>query len=88
MLTRSAGVARALTQDIHAHTHPRRRAHADAWRSALGGGVPGAAAMFLQVLLLCWLRAIVHYQYAKGGTMLQAARVRRKHVSQHRLHCS
>jgi hypothetical protein len=32
--------------------------------------------MFLQVLLLCWLRAIVHYQYAKGGTMAQAARVR------------
>jgi hypothetical protein len=47
---------------------------ADAWRSALGGGVPGAAAMALQVLLLCWLRAITHYQYAKGGSMLHAAR--------------
>jgi hypothetical protein len=43
--------------------------------------------MFLQVLLLCWLRAIVHYQYAKGGTMLQAARVRQKHVSQQH-HCT
>jgi len=36
--------------------------------------VPGAAAMVLQVLALCWLRAIVHYQQAKGGSMAAAAR--------------
>ncbi len=35
--------------------------------------MPGALAMFAQVLLLCWLRAITHYQYAFGGTMLAAA---------------
>ena len=46
----------------------------EAWQAALGGGVPGAAAMVLQVLLLCWLRAIVHYQQAKGGSMVAAAR--------------
>lgn len=46
----------------------------EAWRAALGGGVPGAAAMVLQVLLLCWLRAIMHYQQVKGGSVAAAAR--------------
>ena len=36
--------------------------------AALGGGGPGAMAMLLQVLLLCWLRTVVHVQQVKGGS--------------------
>jgi len=38
-------------------------------KKALGGGIPGAAAMVLQVLLLMWLRAAINYMYKNGGTM-------------------
>jgi len=47
----------------------------DALRAAKSGGIPGAAAMALQILLFCWLRTISHYQQVKGGTLLAAARV-------------
>ena len=70
-MRRSAGAASP------AGARPRQRGGLrwrEAWHAALGGGVPGAAAMVLQVLLLCWLRAIVHYQQAKGGSMAAAAR--------------
>ena len=33
-----------------------------AGKSALGGGLPGAAAMGIQVLSLMWLRTTVNYQ--------------------------
>lgn len=39
----------------------------EAGRRALGGGVPGAAAMGLQVGLLMWLRTTINYQLANGG---------------------
>lgn len=39
---------------------------------ALGGGVPGAMAMVLQVLLLMWLRTAMNYQYKHGGTTSDA----------------
>eukprot|EP00035_Acanthoeca_spectabilis_P027556 m.466992 g.466992 ORF g.466992 m.466992 type:complete len:970 (-) comp25806_c0_seq1:118-3027(-) len=46
------------------------------WRracsAALGGGVPGAAAMVLNVLLLMWLRTTVNYQFRTGYTTLEA----------------
>jgi hypothetical protein len=45
---------------------PLRDTLAAAGRRALGGGVPGAAAMAVQVLTLMWLRTTVNYQYAKG----------------------
>ena len=36
---------------------------AEAAKRALGGGIPGAVAMVLQVLLLMWLRTTMNYQY-------------------------
>lgn len=43
-----------------------------AGKRALGGGVPGAAAMGIQVVSLMWLRTTVNYQYRHGGTMKAA----------------
>ncbi|PIL34468.1 transporter [Ganoderma sinense ZZ0214-1] len=43
-------------------------------KSALGGGLSGAAAMVLQVLTLMPLRTIMNYQYRYGTTMTQATR--------------
>ena len=34
-----------------------------AGKRALGGGIPGAAAMGVQVVSLMWLRTTVNYQY-------------------------
>ena len=42
---------------------------ARAGREALGGGLPGMAASFIQVLLLMWLRTTTIYQYRHGGSM-------------------
>ena len=39
---------------------------------AIGGGVTGATAMFLQVTSLMWLRTTVNYQYRYGTTTTQA----------------
>jgi len=41
-------------------------------KKALGGGLPGAIAMVLQVLLLMWLRTTINYQYRNGGSVYQA----------------
>jgi hypothetical protein len=43
-----------------------------AGKRALGGGVPGAAAMAVQVLSLMWLRTTVNYQYRYGTTTTEA----------------
>ncbi|KAK2080833.1 hypothetical protein QBZ16_000687 [Prototheca wickerhamii] len=40
----------------------------NAGKKALGGGIPGAAAMAIQVLSLMWLRTTVNYQYRYGTT--------------------
>lgn len=45
---------------------------ANAGRRALGGGIPGAAAMGIQVVSLMWLRTTVNYQYRYGTTTTQA----------------
>ena len=45
-----------------------------ALKSALGGGLSGAAAMILQVLTLMPLRTIMNYQYRYGTTMTQATK--------------
>ncbi|KAE9394924.1 mitochondrial carrier [Gymnopus androsaceus JB14] len=45
-----------------------------AFKSALGGGLAGAAAMVLQVLLLMPLRTIMNYQYRYGTTTTQASK--------------
>ncbi|KAG7530442.1 hypothetical protein FFLO_05041 [Filobasidium floriforme] len=42
-----------------------------ALKSALGGGVAGAAAMVLQVLTLMWIRTTMNYQYRYGGTFVE-----------------
>ena len=47
---------------------------AEAAKRALGGGIPGAVAMVLQVLLLMWLRTTVNYQMVKGMGTLAAMR--------------
>ncbi|KAJ4408878.1 hypothetical protein N0V82_009608 [Gnomoniopsis sp. IMI 355080] len=41
---------------------------------ALGGGLSGAAAMFLQVLLLMWIRTIMNYQYRHGSSLTTATK--------------
>ncbi len=43
-----------------------------AGKKALGGGIPGAAAMGIQVLSLMWLRTTVNYQYRYGMSTTQA----------------
>jgi len=45
-----------------------------AFRDALGGGVPGAAAMGVQVTALMWLRTTMNYQYRTGATLAVAMR--------------
>ena len=45
---------------------PLRDTLSAAGKRALGGGIPGAAAMGVQVLSLMWLRTTVNYQYSKG----------------------
>ncbi|KAL6873019.1 mitochondrial carrier [Trichoderma novae-zelandiae] len=47
----------------------------DALRKALGGGLSGAAAMVLQVLLLMPLRTIMNYQYRFGASFSQATQI-------------
>jgi hypothetical protein len=42
-----------------------------ALKSALGGGLAGAAAMVLQVLTLMWIRTTMNYQYRYGGTFTE-----------------
>eukprot|EP01100_Stratorugosa_tubuloviscum_P006709 TRINITY_DN285_c1_g1_i1.p1 TRINITY_DN285_c1_g1~~TRINITY_DN285_c1_g1_i1.p1 ORF type:complete len:290 (-),score=155.29 TRINITY_DN285_c1_g1_i1:164-1033(-) len=44
----------------------------EAYSSALRGGIPGAAAMGIQVLSLMWLRTTMNYQYRYGTTTLIA----------------
>ncbi|KAG1880896.1 mitochondrial carrier domain-containing protein [Suillus subluteus] len=46
-----------------------------AFKSALGGGLSGAAAMVLQVLALMPLRTIMNYQYRYGTTTTQATKI-------------
>jgi len=41
-------------------------------KRALGGGLPGAAAMGVQVVSLMWLRTTMNYQYRYGTTTTQA----------------
>lgn len=45
-----------------------------ALKSALGGGLSGAAAMVLQVLTLMPLRTVMNYQYRYGATTTQAVK--------------
>ena len=47
---------------------------AEAAKRALGGGIPGAVAMVLQVLLLMWLRTTVNFQMVHGASTLAAMR--------------
>lgn len=41
-------------------------------KDALGGGIPGMAAMVAQVSTLMWLRTTMNYQYTYGTTMIDA----------------
>lgn len=43
-----------------------------AWKSALSGGIPGMAAMGVQVSTLMWLRTTMNHQYKYGTTMRQS----------------
>jgi hypothetical protein len=47
---------------------------AKAKADALAGGIPGMAAMSVQVLSLMWLRTIVNYQYRYGTSTMTALR--------------
>ena len=46
-----------------------------ALKKAVGGGIPGAVAMVLQVVLLMWLRTTVNYQMRHGGSLLAVMRL-------------
>ncbi|CAD7695982.1 unnamed protein product [Ostreobium quekettii] len=46
----------------------------NAGKKALGGGVPGMVAMFIQVGSLMWLRTTVNYQYRNGTSTTEALR--------------
>ena len=41
-------------------------------KRAVGGGVPGALAMVIQVLALMWMRTTINFQHAKGLSTRQA----------------
>lgn len=45
-----------------------------AGRRALGGGIPGAMAMGVQVTSMMWLRTTMNYQYRHGTTTREALR--------------
>lgn len=49
------------------------------WNSALSGGLPGMAAMGVQVTSLMWLRTTMNYQYKYGTTTSQAMKALYKH---------
>ncbi len=61
---RLRGGALAAPADAPAVTEILRTA----LKSALRGGLPGAAAAAVQVLVLMWLRTLTNYQYRYGGT--------------------
>lgn len=46
-----------------------------AWKDALGGGLPGMAAMMAQVSSLMWLRTAINYQYRYGTTTKDAFQI-------------
>ena len=46
-----------------------------ALKKAVGGGIPGAVAMVLQVVLLMWLRTTVNYQMRRGGSLIAVMRL-------------
>lgn len=43
-------------------------------KASFRGGIPGAAAMILNVVLLMWLRTAINYQYRHGGSIGNAFR--------------
>lgn len=43
-----------------------------AWNKALGGGIPGAIAGVVQVLMLMWLRTVINYQSRYGTNFSRA----------------
>lgn len=60
---------------VGAAQHPKESMSdilARAGKKALGGGIPGAIAMGLQVGTLMWLRTTMNYQYRHGTTTTEA----------------
>ena len=54
---------------------PPRTMLGGALKKAVGGGIPGAVAMVLQVVLLMWLRTTVNYQMRRGGSLIAVMRL-------------
>ena len=44
----------------------------NAFKKAIGGGIPGAVAGVVQVLSLMWLRTVINYQYRYGSNFIEA----------------
>eukprot|EP01006_Ploeotia_vitrea_P052447 TRINITY_DN67689_c11_g2_i1.p1 TRINITY_DN67689_c11_g2~~TRINITY_DN67689_c11_g2_i1.p1 ORF type:complete len:405 (+),score=37.44 TRINITY_DN67689_c11_g2_i1:77-1291(+) len=65
-------VAEASPQTALVKREPLTAILAQAGKRALGGGLPGAAAMVVQVLSLMWLRTTMNYQYRHGTSTLTA----------------
>ncbi|GLC49874.1 hypothetical protein PLESTB_000318100 [Pleodorina starrii] len=57
---------------VHKPPKPLREVLSDAGRKALGGGIPGMAAMATQVLSLMWMRTTINYQYRYGTDTMTA----------------
>jgi hypothetical protein len=62
----------AITAFSPSETKDLSEVLSNAGKKALGGGIPGMAAMGVQVLSLMWLRTTINYQYRYGTSTTTA----------------
>jgi hypothetical protein len=67
-LDAAAAAASAITAFSPSEQKSLSDVLSNAGKKALGGGIPGMAAMGVQVLSLMWLRTTINYQYRYGTT--------------------
>ncbi|GLI63189.1 hypothetical protein VaNZ11_006085 [Volvox africanus] len=65
-------VAASPVESMRSSPKPLSEILSDAGRKALGGGIPGMAAMATQVVTLMWMRTTVNYQYRYGTDTMTA----------------
>jgi len=66
--------AKPARKSLEDEKRPLSSIVAEAGRRALGGGLPGAMAMGVQVVSLMWLRTTMNYQYRYGTSTREAMR--------------
>ncbi|GIL50246.1 hypothetical protein Vafri_6480 [Volvox africanus] len=67
-------VAASPVESTSSNPKPLSQILSDAGRKALGGGIPGMAAMATQVVTLMWMRTTINYQYRYGTDTMTAFR--------------